>query len=198
MPQDAVDAADALPDYLEKYLANREFDETDRAEEIEAFRTMRSQAETERDPDIRQFMHDTIIHHCKQEAMKLAYVLENYWLEEVRTERKRKREAPPPDLFIALEEVMANSADSTGYTKQYCSSRYPLRLPFNYEGRQEVHTIDPATSPRRLARAHYQFGVHTFYAGSAINRIIRLLEERYGLNFKQLEAARQRHMKGSR
>lgn len=181
----------ALPDCVHDFIAGLKSDggNFSEQEEIDAALEIQKRIDKEKDQHIKQFMEDTLAYYCKDRSMLLSYILDARWHDWIREQRVLKKKMQPIELYIELERIMAKEADSTGYTKQYSSPPYKLRIPENYEGFREFRQVDPNVSPAKFARSYYKFGIHTLRVGSAIKGILEHLENRYGISFKELERA---------
>lgn len=198
--QDGREGNAPVPDYFQRYLdslkesARRHSEQ----EEREACAAMQSQIDREEDFEIRQFMQDTLEHYCQDGSMLVSYVYKTYWHEWISEQRALQKEVEPIELYIALESILANQSDYSGYTKTYGGPRYPLTIPGNYSRQTRVRNIDANVSRVNFLRSYYKFGVHEFHVGQAIKNILNHLEKRYGLDFRKLERSYQRAEKEKR
>lgn len=194
--QESINAifSEAFETYLNRI--SPEGRDSSKQEEEKAYSKMLVDIDKETNPFIKAFMQDTVLYLCKEE-MLFTYYLGQRWNDVIQEEREILKSVQPIDLYIELEKILANQSDSYGYTKTFSSHRYPLNIPGHYTGVEKVRYIDKSEiSPACLLRSYYKFGVHTYRVGHAIKNIIECMEDRYGLNFKELEDSYQRSLKG--
>jgi hypothetical protein len=185
-----------IPDHFQMYLdilkqgVRAHSEQTER----EAYAEMQSQIDREEDREIRQFMQDTLEYYCQDCSMLLSYIWGTYWHQWIKEQRALQSEAQPIELLIALESILANQCDSSGYTKTYGQRRSELTIPGNYPGTapMETRNVDTNVPRARFLNSYYKIGVHKFRVGHAIKNILDHVEERYGLDFKELERIHQR------
>lgn len=184
------------PDYFGIYLRNLKSEGRAHSEQAErkAYSEMQLKIEREKNREIKHFMQDTLEYYCIDGSMLLSYIYENYWDEWVKKQKYLQRAIQPMELYIALESILADKSDSSEYTKTPGGPRYPLTIPGNYPGQPEnrVRHVGTDVSGARFLKSYYKFGVHKFHVGSAVKNILDYLEDRYDLDFKELERSRQR------
>lgn len=188
------------PNYLQKYLETLKSKARAHSEEAEreAHAKMQAEIEREEDREVKQFMQDTVEYYCQDDFMLLSYAYENLWRQSIKEQRELQEKGQPIELFIALESILARQGDYSGYTKTSGGRRYPLTIPGNYTGSETVRNVVDQNVPRaRFLKSYYKFGVHTFGVGYAIRKIVDYLEERYRLDFRELERIHQRAGKGN-
>jgi hypothetical protein len=190
----------SLPDYLTLYLQQIKPDTRGSSEavEIQTYLTMRAQIDREATADIKQFMEGMLAEVCKEAAMLLSHYYGANWHDRVRERKALHKKVQPMVLYIALEDIMARQTDSSTYTQNPTRGRKNLFLAGNFSPPKEVPYVSADTPPPLLLGSFYKFGSHHFHVGHAINGILEHLEERYGLDFKKLELARQEAQKGPR
>jgi len=186
----------SMPDCFQKYLDGLKSENRAYSEEAEreAYAKMQSQIDGEEDTEVKQFMQDKLEYSCQEGSMLLSHIWETGWHQWIEEQTAQQREVQPIELFIALELILANQCDSSGYTKTYGQPRYNLTIPGNTPATAPTRTKNVDTDvPRvRFFNSYYKFGVHKFWVGHAIKAILDHLEKRYGLDFKELERIHQR------
>ncbi len=186
----------SISDNLQKHLDGLKSNGRAHSEqaEREAYVKMQSQIDREKNREIRQFMQDTLEHY-QDGYMLQTYLYEEVWYQAIKRQRVMQNEVQPIELYIALESILANKGDSSGYTKTSYQPRYPLTIPGNYSGWTRERNVDTNVPRVNFLNSYYKFGVHKFWVGSAIKSILDHLEKRYGLDFEELERVHQRAVK---
>lgn len=155
--------------------------------EKEALTQMLDERDREKNPHIQEFMTKVITYSCYEGTMRLPYMQEVYWKKWIREERKSvKKYEPLKELYRNLE-IVANNADSSGYTKVNSNNRYPLSIDRQEMFHERLRMTTPDISPTKLMSSYYQFGVHSYPIMRNIENMVRFLENRYSIDFKELE-----------
>ncbi|HEY8594658.1 MAG TPA: hypothetical protein VIL84_05405 [Devosiaceae bacterium] len=125
------------------------------------------------------------------EAMRLTYCRDQVLKRALEDEKEARRHIQPIEQFEALEHLLAQATYTDGFGK---SRRYPLRTSGGHYVRSaeiaRTARLSEAFLPQAMVNSYYQFGVHSFWVGKAIEGIFRLFEERYGLDLVDLERKR--------
>lgn len=181
-----VDLDEGLKSYVKRICPNQA--EASYQQQVDAFNKMKNAMAAERNPFIKDFMRKTLLWLCDQD-MLFTYFLEQRWEGDVQEQRDTLEDKGSLAVFYLLEKILASSSSSYGYTKNESYSRYPLIVPGYQEGEEKTRNVaNGQFAPSRILRSYYKFGVHTFFVGRAVKQILEHLEERYGLDFKTLEA----------
>ena len=107
------------------------------------------------------------------------------------------------DMLCDIEEIIGsdcfNPSSYNGYTGEYGKEfRYPVKLPIGDDSREyhdfikvNGNIMDEARyydiKPFGFSNARYEFGSNHLYIGEAIIRVLEYLEQRYELDFNDLE-----------
>lgn len=167
--------------------------------ELKAFVELTALAGSQEDPSMKQFVEDYISGELSGATSRFTYIRDEIIKDEVRSAKAGIKRLPPVDLCVAMEGVLANSINSSGYTKQIFRKqrRWNAIVPNHiYKSTDMVSPMRPGMSPLRFKSAYYKIGVHHLAAGSAIVEMLYLIEERYGLSFNKLESARKKTITG--
>ena len=183
----------SLPDHFTKYLSQLKADSSEHSSEVETatFLKMQSDIDEEKDPEIKSFMQATVDNYCNEVSMLLSYIYDTYWVEWIAKQRKLLSNIPPMELLLAIEGIFASESDSSAYTKALTSRRYPLTVPEHYVGATTVHNVGKQISPTKFVNSYYKFGSHRFKVVAGILDTLAFLEERYSLDFRELESQNQ-------
>lgn len=183
-----------MPGFMDEYLKAVQLDDRKPSLDLEiaAYRTMQNQILNETSPVLKQIMQHKLQKYCEQyvdgtHSMLLSYLHESYWNEEINRDNKILSLS---SLYSELEEILAGASDSSGYTKGAgVNKRYPITVPHldGTVGKPYYLSIGSGTTPEEFMNAYYSFGVHKFYTGKTLIEIIEFLEQRYGIDFEQLE-----------
>lgn len=160
----------------------------------EALSLLLKDIENEEDDEIRHYMKDNLMYLLLETYIDLRYLYDNMWKSEFEEQRNNKKEFYPISIYLLLEDILARQSDQTIYTKSHNARRYPLTVPENFGDHSDrMNSIPKNLSRFRLMKSHYRFGSHKYYVFQAINQVLNCLEDRYGLNFKELESIYQTH-----
>ena len=86
------------------------------------------------------------------------------------------------DIEYKIGNSCYNGDSYNGWTEEYgCSFRYPIVYETKEEGK--VYTIDDSN----IKTVCYRFGANELCIGAAIVDVLEMLEERYGIDFNELE-----------
>ncbi len=104
------------------------------------------------------------------------------------------------EFLIGSECYNPNSYDGWNDIEG-CDFRYPINLPDkegNYKkirmNLNESALISPEDiTPEAVTFMKYRFGSNELYIGKGIIKVLEFLENRYGLNFNELESAAKKH-----
>lgn len=189
-----------LPPYVEEYLnavpVHRPNASVD--EERKAYVALCNSIASEPDTRLRNIMTERLELHCKTFAASnpvlLSYIYRDRW--EGENAEDRELLARPLEVYLMLEEIVSEHSDCRGYTKRGGrTSRYPLSVPqADGTARKVSFTKLISWNPRDFMGSYYAFGVHKLYIGKAISQMLQCLEERYGLDFSELEKNRSRNV----
>jgi hypothetical protein len=180
---------EAVPKWIQEFLAHRAKNGValNEAEQIAAGREIQSILNAETDPDLREYIND-LVANPKDGALltDLATSL-TFELDDL---RELKAALPPVSLLVDMEQITSKHADSGGYSAPFATKRYPARLPKG-AGYDSTHNVPHDVSPLKIARAYYKLGNGRFNVGPAMVQIISFLQERFGLDFNDLERQHQ-------
>lgn len=175
-----------LADYFaELKSSGRQFSEQ---AETEVFHAMQREIDAEPEKDVQTFMAEKLEAVCTEGEMLLSYVYSTLWREWIEGRKKINSTYPPMALCLDLEHILASRIDSSAYTKNSTGPRYPLTIPSLLGKPKSIRNPDHEMSAAEFSSSYYAFGVHQFYVGQRIWDMLRLIERRYGLDFKILEA----------
>jgi hypothetical protein len=122
-------------------------------------------------------------------GMKPSYALTEALDYALGEEAKAFKQMYPLPIHEGIEKILTTSTNTVGRgsTTRWKLHTWPADYSeFTGEGRKP---FDEWTAGEILA-SHVSFGSHRFSIGAATQRILSLLEERYGLDFKELEKQR--------
>lgn len=129
----------------------------------------------------------------KGHGMKPSYALTEALSSALQDEKQAEKSIYPLDIHAELADILTSATDTVGRGKTtswtiHTGGQYS---EFNGEGRS---AFDEWTAGEILG-SHVKFGSHHFAIGATTQRIMSMLEERYGLDFKQLEKDRAKKQK---
>ncbi|WP_394027500.1 hypothetical protein [Desulfovibrio falkowii] len=100
-------------------------------------------------------------------------------------------------LITEIEYIIGNScyngSSYNGFTgEQGAHFRYPVWAVTEYneydgDEKERFYGRVREIPAENLKSMHYKFGANSLYIGRAIFKVLRMLEERYGLDFSELE-----------
>lgn len=101
------------------------------------------------------------------------------------------------ELIFEIEYIIGNSCHNpnsyNGYTQEYgCSFRYPIWVDSSKptdtnENLKKCWSMLSDIPPENIGRIYYKFGTNELSIGSAIRKILGLIESRYSIDFNKLE-----------
>lgn len=187
-----------LPQFIQQYLDAVPLHRPDASvdEEHRAYVALCRSIASERDSRLKKLMTERLELYCKNfsasNPVLLSYICDQRW--ESETEEDRELLSRPLHVYVMLEDIVAQYTDSSGYTKQIGGpSRYPLTVPRPDGTTQKVSvTFLTEWHPNEFMGAYYAFGVHKLFVGKAVAHVMDFLQERYGLDFNELENRRRK------
>jgi hypothetical protein len=169
--------------------ANKVFSE---GEELKYFNILKKDIELQSSIEIKEFMLDMLEYYLRETSMNLKYFYEEIWHSCIGQAKKDLETLHSREVYVLLENILARQSDSKEYTKYHDTKRYPLWAPRAYSNEiDKINNITSDLSRLRIIKSYYKFGSHQYHVGQAINKVLSALEERYDLNFKELERMRQ-------
>ena len=101
------------------------------------------------------------------------------------------------NLIGQLEYIVSQNCHNR-YTRNYDSTdgrtyRYPVHMknPNDHDAWYTYRGIISSATDKSLGTLHYEFGANDLYIGDALNQILNFLEDRYGIDFDDLEIQHQ-------
>ena len=102
------------------------------------------------------------------------------------------------DLIYDMEYIIGNRCENpnsyNGYTGEYGKRfRYPVYIHHNLEEKNPVkfwYKVRGISNPEMVETMKYKFGSNHLWIGTALEEVLDMLEERYGIDFNELEACR--------
>ena len=158
--------------------------------EKDAYGKMTSEIGDETEDEIKQFMQDTLTYYCRDRTMLLSYIYDNVWGTRIKERRNLLELIQPKGLYIDLVSILTQCCDTTGYTGPMETTKFPLTIPGSWDSDTKIRNISPDVSRVGLLHSYLKLGVHKFRTGLAIKEIINHLQERYGIDFCELERTR--------
>lgn len=92
------------------------------------------------------------------------------------------------DLEAIVGNCCYNGDSYNGYTGEYGAHfRYPVMYPTTDGEFSKAWYGKDNFDYKRVDEMHYKFGANQLYIGAAIIRVLNELEERYDIDFEELE-----------
>lgn len=177
-----------IPRECEKYLVKRGVPQEEWEVEAEAYAAILREIDHAEDQLTRAVYAQTFASVLEEGNLLFSYCLKEVLPVELRRQRDARERIKPIALFIELERVLASAShnDISG------SGRWPLRVSGSRsQPAKRTRNIRVSEDlPEGLLRSYYEFGAHQFSVGDTIESIMRLIEDRYSLNFEDLERSR--------
>ena len=133
--------------------------------------------------------HRTVMQQVANFAMTgemgIAYVLTTGLEQALKAERRARRGLYPNALYSVVADGIAAGLNWKSINVQTGGSNYRL----SGEEKMFRGRYDDWTATEVLG-AHIEIGKHTLQVGTTVPKILAALEERYGLDFKELEKQR--------
>lgn len=180
----------SLPDLVVKQLDYLDVSEPERQVEIAAYWKIVELVDATTEPFTKRVHLQTMEHILDRCPMKFSYCLENVFPQAVKDQREAAKTIRPFGLFAAIERIMAGATHTSNFGD---SSRWPLHTSGTYSKSKKLPrngALGDLALPKDILGSYYQFGVHTFRVGRVVHDIMRMIEQRYGLDFEALEKAR--------
>ncbi|MBY5537652.1 hypothetical protein HFO42_10575 [Rhizobium leguminosarum] len=163
--------------------------------EVAAYKHFVARYRKQRDRQKRQVMANMLQYlvYSTEHGMKPSHALTDALESALEEEKEAKRQMYPLPLHQSIANVLTSSTHTKGrgQTTNWKMHTGTFYSEFNGAGR---HWFSDWTAGEVLG-SHVSFGSHRFHIGGATQRILKLLEDRYGLNFNQLEKDRQARKK---
>ncbi|MCQ1855831.1 hypothetical protein [Neorhizobium galegae] len=179
---------DPVPDAVIK-AARLQANEPGRSEDDYAS-TLQAWAEfCQRFQETKNRRHQTVMQQVANFAMTgemgIAYVLTTGLEQALKAERRARRGRYPNALYSVVADGIAAGLNWKSINVQTGGSHYRL----SGEEKMFRGRYDDWTATEVLG-AHIEIGKHTLHVGTTVPKILAALEERYGLDFKELEKQR--------
>ncbi|MCH4005848.1 MAG: hypothetical protein LKE86_01435 [Eubacterium sp.] len=96
------------------------------------------------------------------------------------------------ELICRLESIIgeqcSNDDSYNGWTNEYgCDYRYPVTYNISDTDSSKSRGIAPISNPQYIRTLRYRFGANKLYIGNGIIQVLEYLEDRYGIDFSELE-----------
>lgn len=129
----------------------------------------------------------------KAHGMKPSHALTEALSSALQDEMQAEKAIFPLDIHAEIADILTSATHTVGRgkTTSWTIHTGGWYSEFNGEGRR---AFDEWTAGEVLG-SYVKFGAHHFSIGATTQRIMSMLEERYGLDFKQLEKDRAKNQK---
>ena len=135
-------------------------------------------------------MSDTVLHYCNDDSMRLSYVYETYWRQWIRKQKTLEEAMQPIELYIALERIMSSKTEFHRLHEDdlvaSLAATDPGPLLGTDRGAPRWRRCFSGTVLRLLLQNR-----RPLMLGHALKEMLDYLEQRYGIDFKELERAHQ-------
>ncbi|WP_312946501.1 hypothetical protein [Agrobacterium sp.] len=176
-----------IPQHVLDYCRKKSSNKKQLDIEISAYRDFVARYRRQRDKRKRQVMANMLqylvysSHHDMKPSHALAEALESAMTDE----RVSKRNMHPLVLHQSIAHVLTSSTytKGRGQTKNWKMHTRTLYSEFDGRGRDWF----AEWTAGEILGSYVSFGSHRFHVGEVTQRILHLLEDRYGLDFRVLE-----------
>lgn len=184
---------DPLPKQVTDYCKQVAETQDEYEVQIEAYRVLCDKYAAEKDKSRRQTMQNLLdfVVHPNGWEMKPTYAFTDCLEEALRTEKASQAALYPIPLYDMITHAVTHATYTVGRGE---STRWTV-----YGGAPNYSNADASKRERyddwtavEISGAYVKFGVHHFYIGKTADYILKALEDRYGLDFKELEKQRKK------
>ncbi|MDI5924548.1 hypothetical protein QBK93_07620 [Rhizobium leguminosarum] len=183
-------SADPIPKEVLDYCRSVTTTEKQFEQEREAYVAFCEKYSKERDPKKRIVMEMFLQYllFSKVHGMTPSYALTSALSDALNDEAKAKRAMYPQALHEEIADILTSSTYTVGRGKStnwtmHTASQYSQ---FDGDGRRPFSDWTAG----EILGSYVKFGSHHFSVGKATQRILGVLEERYGIDFEELEKQR--------
>lgn len=179
----------SLPVRIEKYLDGMNYSRKERKAQESAYFKIAQLIDDTKDAFAKRVYVEALEFTIEGEAMSLTYCFEQVLVDALKEHRAARKRVRPIELFDGVERILAGATYTANFGE---SRRYPLKTAGGAYMRaasipRNTRSLTDTVLPEGLLHSYYQFGVHTFRVGRAVTAILKMIEERYDLDFQALE-----------
>ncbi|MGR9247021.1 hypothetical protein [Rhizobium leguminosarum] len=179
---------DPVPDAVEK-AARLQANGPDRPHDEYTYTIQAWTAFCQRFREVKNKRHRTVMQQVANFAltgeMGIAYVLTEGLEQALKSERRARKGLYPDALYSVVADGIAAGLNWKNINVHPGASNYRLSGEEKvFRGRYGEWTAT------EILGAHIDIGKHVLHVGSTVPKILAALEERYGINFKELEKRR--------
>ena len=181
-----------LPYVVRRNIEHFTNTESERQVEVDAYGKLIELIEREYD-EFTKCVYRQALDYIIELPMRLSYVREQTsYFEDALKRQKAARDALQPfELFEAIERVVCGATTAFAEDRP---SRTTLHADAEFQKTQEIRPASAqysgAVLPDNFRGSYYKFGSHKYFIGRAIEESVRMIEKRYGINFKDMEIKR--------
>lgn len=178
---------DPIPQPVMDYCKRQSSNKKQLDIEISAYRDFVARYQKQRDKQKRTVMANMLQYlvYSDEHDMKPSYALTDALESAMSDERKAKRDVYPLPLHQSIAHVLTSSTHTKGRGR---TTNWTMHTSSSYsvcDGRGRDWFSEWTAG--EVLRSYVSFGSHRFHVGGATQRILNLLEDRYGLDFRELE-----------
>ncbi len=181
---------DPIPPLVIEYCKSHSSNDREYQEEVTAYRRFVERFRGERDRNKRLVMQNALqfLLFSRQHDMKPSYALTEDLDCALEDERNAKKVMYPLPVHQGVADILTSSTytKGRGRTTAWRMHTSASSSEFTGEGRDWFDEWNA----QEVLGSYVKFGSHRFAVGATTQRILGLLEERYGLDFKELERHR--------
>lgn len=191
MPEPLEVTDDPIPSVVIEYCRKKSSNKEQFDAEISAYIDFVARYRKQRDKQKRQVMANMLHYLVYSDIhdMKPTHALTDALESAMADERQSKRDMYPLVLHQSIARVLTSSTHTKGRGHTTNWQMHTNTFYSEFDGRGRDWFGDWTAG--EILGSYVSFGSHRFHIGSATQRILLLLEDRYGLDFRQLEKARQ-------
>lgn len=187
--------ADPIPQPVEDYCRTVTGNKKEFEAELQAYRDFVVRYQKERDKKKRIVMSNMLHYlvYSDQHGMKPSHAFTDALESALDDEKTAKRAMYPLPLHQGIADILTSSTHTVGRGRTTNWQMHTGTFYSEFDGKGREWFDDWAAG--EVLGSYVSFGAHRFGIGSATQRILELLEERYGLDFRELEKQRKKSAK---
>lgn len=177
----------SVPEEVADYCRKRSETDEQLELEVQAYLDFADRYHSELDTEKRRVMANMLhfLVYSDEHEMNPSYVLTEALDNSLRQERDAAEKLHPREIHEQVAHILTSSTNTVG-RGQTTNWKIHTRADYNVpEGLQRSRYQD--WSAGEILNSYVSFGSHNFGIGSATQRVLDMLENRYGIDFNQLE-----------
>ncbi|RYG88848.1 MAG: hypothetical protein EON58_19705 [Alphaproteobacteria bacterium] len=178
---------DPIPQLVIDYCKSHSSNDREYEKEVTAYQRFVERYRGERDRNKRLVMLNALqfLLFSDRHDMKPSYALTEDLDCTLREERDAKRAMYPLPVHQGVADILTSSTYTKGRGRTTAWQMHTSSTSSEFTGKGR-DWFD-AWNAQEILNSYVKFGSHRFSVGATTQRILGLLEDRYGLDFKQLE-----------